>query len=242
MDFEGNQPGLAGAWDESLSNDNRKNGRVYRASIRQQETIGQNDTLYSKRIGNSGRPVSSNPQLELERFVLFEFLNDSVQKSHGIQKILQREQPDLVEICDKYSFVYLGSCLRKGRMRGVRRPAAVGLTCERMDDNVKQFVHPGKFGERFSRCYMHRVYLPMFDFHIAISEYTAAELIAANEGRTMHRREVWVCPLGVDAARFRPSPHRKMLRRELISEVSGSTSTRLLLYAWNDVFRRAASP
>ena len=147
-----------------------------------------------------------------------------------VQKILQREQPDLVEICDKYSFVYLGSCLRKGWMRGVRRPAVVGLTSERMDDNVKQFLCRGKLGERFSRYYMHRVYLPMFDFHIAISEYTAAELIAANEGHTMHRREVWVCPMGVDAARFRPSPQRKMLRRERIAEVAGNESTRLLLY------------
>ena len=149
----------------------------------------------------------------------------------AIQKILRSEQPDLVEICDKYSFVYLGSCLRKGWMPGVKRPAVVGLTCERMDDNVKQFLCQGKLGERFSRYYMHRVYLPMFDFHIAISEYTAAELIAANEGHNMHRREVWVCPLGVDAARFRPSPHHKMLRREMSSEVGGGPSTRLLLYA-----------
>jgi alpha-1,6-mannosyltransferase len=149
----------------------------------------------------------------------------------AVQQILRREQPDLVEICDKYSFVYLASCLRKGWLPGVNRPAVVGLTCERMDDNVRQFLHPGKLGERFSRYYMRRAYLPMFDFHIAISEYTAAELIAANNSHTIHRREVWVCPLGVDSARFQPSPHRKMLRRELLNEIRGGDFTRLLLYA-----------
>ena len=147
-----------------------------------------------------------------------------------VRKILQWEQPDLVEICDKYSFVFLGSSLRKGWIPGIKRPAVIGLTCERMDDNVKQFVWDGKLSERFSRYYMHRVYLPMFDFHIAISEYTAEELIAANEGHTIHRREVWVCPLGVDAERFRPSPRREGLRRELNAEIGGTASTILLLY------------
>ncbi len=148
-----------------------------------------------------------------------------------VKKILQQEQPDLVEICDKYSFVYLASSLRKGWIRGLKRPAVVGLTCERMDDNVRQFLHAGKLGEQWSRRYMHRVYLPMFDFHIAISEYTAAELIAANEGHRIHRREVWVCPLGVDARRFHPPRHPELQRRELINEIRGTATTRLLLYA-----------
>jgi hypothetical protein len=68
-----------------------------------------------------------------------------------IQKILEREQPDLVEVCDKYSLVFLASALRKGWLRSVRHPAVVGLSSERMDDNVSQFLHPGKLGERFSR-------------------------------------------------------------------------------------------
>ena len=57
--------------------------------------------------------------------------------------MLDREQPDLVEICDKYSLCYFAGLVRKLRRR---RPALVGLTCERMDDNVRAFLSRSTLG------------------------------------------------------------------------------------------------
>src|SRR5579872_175915 len=53
-----------------------------------------------------------------------------------IQRILAQEQPDLIEICDKYNFNYLGALVRLRLLRDVScRPIVLGLSCERMDDN-----------------------------------------------------------------------------------------------------------
>ena len=49
----------------------------------------------------------------------------------ALWSILDRERPELIEICDKYSLCHLAGVMRKLRRR---RPALVGLTCERMDD------------------------------------------------------------------------------------------------------------
>ena len=61
-------------------------------------------------------------------------------------------------------------------MRGVRRPVLVGLSCERMDDNVASYLGLGAIGRTLSSLYMRRIYLPQFDYHIANSDYTAGEL------------------------------------------------------------------
>lgn len=53
----------------------------------------------------------------------------------GIVRILDREQPDLLETCDKYLLLYLDGLLRIGAHPFVRRrPPIVGLSCERMDE------------------------------------------------------------------------------------------------------------
>lgn len=85
-------------------------------------------------------------------------------------------------MCDKYSLCYLAGVLRMGGIAGVRRPVLVGLTCERMDDNVDQHLQLGKAGRRFAKRYLRRVYVPQFDSHIAVSRYAAEELqVAARE-------------------------------------------------------------
>ena len=45
-----------------------------------------------------------------------------------IWKILREEQPDLIEVCDKYALCYLAGVLRTW---SGRRPVLAGLTCER---------------------------------------------------------------------------------------------------------------
>ena len=145
-----------------------------------------------------------------------------------LARILREERPDLVEVCDKYSLCHLAGVIRRGWVPGLRRPVLVGLTCERMDDNVEQHLGLGPAGRRWAARYMRRVYLPQFDAHIAISQYTAGEL---RPQPPRHRRRVDVLPLGVDAGRFRPSRRSAAVRRALLARVSGGARTLLLLYA-----------
>lgn len=145
-----------------------------------------------------------------------------------IVRILREEQPDLVEICDKYSLCYLAGALRKGLIAGVRRPVLVGMSCERMDDNVTSYLGLGRMGRELASWYMRRIYVPQFDHHLANSHYTAGELRrqAAN-----HRRSVQVLPMGVEIGRFGPFRRSDATRRTLLNRVDGSDDTRVLVYA-----------
>jgi hypothetical protein len=122
----------------------------------------------------------------------------------ALQRIVNHELPDLIEVSDKYAMLYLAGLLRTRRLPGVRvRPTVVGMSHERMDDNAVAYVTGGEAGQRFCRWYMKWVYFPMFDHHITVSEYTAAELIRASRGHKV-RRGIWVAPMGVDCERFTP--------------------------------------
>lgn len=143
-------------------------------------------------------------------------------------EILQAEQPDLIEVCDKYSLLYIAGAIRKGWIRMNRRPVLVGLSCERMDDNVASYLGLGALGTTLASLYMRRVYLPQFDCHLANSEYTAGEL--TRQARK-HPRAVRVLPMGVDIDCF--GPHRRSAegRQALLDRVGGTDESRLLVYA-----------
>ena len=143
-------------------------------------------------------------------------------------RILRQEQPDVIEVCDKYSLCYLAGVISRGWIAGLPRPVLVGLTCERMDDNVDQYLGLGPTGRRWAARYMRQVYLPQFDTHIAISPYTADEF---REQSPRHPRRVDILPLGVDAENFRPARRSTDVRQGLLARVSGDARTRLLLYA-----------
>jgi len=143
--------------------------------------------------------------------------------------ILERERPDLVEICDKYSLPYLAAMLRKSWHSGVPRPALVGLSCERFDDNMAAYLSRSRSGAAFTRWYIRNIYGPPFDCHIANSEYTAQELRAA-----LHDRRpdfIRVCPMGVDADRFGPERRSPQVRARLLSRAGGGANSLLLFYA-----------
>jgi len=149
----------------------------------------------------------------------------------AIKRLLRREDPDLIEICDKYSLIYLAAALRKGWIRGVRRVPLLGHSAERMDRNVSVFLHSGALGQRLARIYIKWIYLPLCDFHMACSVHTAAELADASAQHTTHRRLVYACPMGVEAARFHPSLRDEALRGELLSRCGKGPGDRLALYA-----------
>lgn len=148
-----------------------------------------------------------------------------------IKAILEEERPDLVEISDKYTLNYLGGLLRvwRGR-RSPRRPTVVGLSCERMDDNVMAYLPPTRIGRHFARWYMKWLYFPLFDHHIANSRHTAAELAEAGRGH-IRRRGVWLGPMGVDYELFSSGQRDENCRRAWESACGAGAGATLLLYA-----------
>jgi alpha-1,6-mannosyltransferase len=147
-------------------------------------------------------------------------------------RILRDERPDLIEVCDKYSINWLGGLLRRGLIPGLQRPPLVGMSCERMDDNIEAFLGWNRTGLFWSRLYMGYSYIPFFDYHIANSNYTASELRGAMRRR--HERPVYVRPMGVNTDDFARARRSEKSRENLIAESAengGGARTRLLLYA-----------
>lgn len=147
-----------------------------------------------------------------------------------IQQILASERPDLIEICDKYTLNYLGPLLRNGLVTALDyRPIVIGLSQERMDDNVRAYFRSLPFASAFASAYMKWLYFPFFDHHIANSEYTAAELRAVSNGHLV-ARATWIRPMGVDLDHLSPKRRRPEHRRRLLQNF-GIEEGVLLLYA-----------
>ncbi|MBK9166891.1 MAG: glycosyltransferase [Bryobacterales bacterium] len=145
-----------------------------------------------------------------------------------VRTIVCDERPDLVELCDKYTLPYLGGLLRMGWLKGAGfRPVVVGLSCERMDENVAAYLTAGAAGRLFARLYMKWIYFPQFDHHLTVSGHAAAELREAARGHQVERG-VWNCPMGVDDELFSPARRRTEVRNELVASTG---ATVLLLYA-----------
>jgi glycosyltransferase involved in cell wall biosynthesis len=146
-----------------------------------------------------------------------------------LRRILAAERPDLVEVCDKFWLLYLSGVLRRRWIPGVPVPVIVGLTCERLDDNMATYVSAGHAAQRVCARYMRWCYVPRFDFHIAASDYIAAEV---RRLLPKHMRDrLHVCPMGVDFAAFSCEREGAKLRQRLLREVGGDQRAVLLLYA-----------
>jgi alpha-1,6-mannosyltransferase len=118
-----------------------------------------------------------------------------------VERILRAEEPEILEVSDKYTLPYLSGMLRKKMLRGIRRPTEIATSHERMDVNVSAHLVGGRPGTWLARFYMRFLYFPMFDHHLANSEYTADELVPASRGHST-RRGIWVCPMGLDSRFF----------------------------------------
>lgn len=147
-----------------------------------------------------------------------------------IGKILNEEQPDLVEISEKYTLNYLGGLLRTRRLPWVKfRPTVVSVSHERMDENFRAYVNSSEAAQRFCRWYMKAIYFALFDHHIAVSEHTAQELIAASRGHKI-QRGIWITPMGVDSAHFRRDRYSPEKRRELAARLGTDPNNAILVY------------
>jgi glycosyltransferase involved in cell wall biosynthesis len=146
-----------------------------------------------------------------------------------LRKILAAERPDLVEVCDKFWLLYLSGVLRRGWIADLPVPVIVGLTCERLDDNMATYVSASGAARYVCERYMHSCYAPRFDFHIAASDYIAAEVRRALPERLNGR--LFVCPMGVDFDTFGQPCDSGEMRQGLFKQLNGNESTILLLYA-----------
>src|SRR5262249_29966169 len=81
----------------------------------------------------------------------------------------------------------------------------------------------------FARWYMRYCYVPLFDYHIANSAYTADELHRSMAPR--HARRVVVCTHGVDCATFHPANRDSLTRARLLEMSGGRDGSVLLLYS-----------
>ena len=172
---------------------------------------------------------------------------------HGstIREILLEERPDMIEVTDKYTLSLIGPMIRTNNFRRLGRPMLVHFSCERMDDNVRTFLRVGSAGKWFSDRLMRYYHLPSFDFHIANSEYTAAEFFESERacrGRVSERLlrlvrkrlrapevpiedRIYVCHRGVNVRRFNTEARSAMARSELCGRAGVPETAVLLLYA-----------
>jgi alpha-1,6-mannosyltransferase len=184
-----------------------------------------------EQVGEYGRIyfIEAPPAPAFDRRYRLMLPHQYLRASSRLRRVLQDEQADLIEICDKYTIFYLAATLRKGLVPGIKRPVLVGLSCERMDDNVTAYLKAGALGRGLTRGYIRHLYGPPFDTHIANSDYTAEEL----------RRSLWdrspdfirVCPMGVESSAFGPVNRDSALRLRLLTEAGGGRDSVLLLYA-----------
>lgn len=150
-------------------------------------------------------------------------------KDSPLRRILAAEQPDLVEVCDKFALCYLSGVLRRGWIPGVPIPVIVGLTCERLDDNMAAYLSESRAAVRLCEFYMRWCYAPRFDFHLAVSDYIAGEVRRVLPERLNGR--VYVAPMGVDYEQFSLPRAAGEVRKKLVERCGGGSQSTLLLYA-----------
>jgi glycosyltransferase involved in cell wall biosynthesis len=170
-----------------------------------------------------------------------------------IKVILRDEAPDIIEIGEKYTLGLMAGLLRKGIINvAKKRPMLLHFSCERMDDNVGSFISAGAISRWFCRRFMSSYHLPMFDFHLANSAYTAQEMFdAVSDLTNPHRSDavlnfcwrflrtpkvtfkdrIFVNPCGVDNCLFTHERQNPAKRSELLQELGLRDDSKLLLYA-----------
>ena len=170
-----------------------------------------------------------------------------------IKKILREEKPDIIEIGEKYLLSLMAGLLRKGVMNiAPSRPMLVHLSCERMDDNFRSYVSRNGPGDWICRRFLSHYLFPMFDFHLANSQYTAEELFGAvlsaenqkpspgflnfcwrlfRSAKTPINKRILISPCGVDNKTFSASRRSAKHRKQICEAYELPESAKLLLYA-----------
>lgn len=164
-----------------------------------------------------------------------------------VRRILMKEKPDIIEVAEKYVLSYLAGLIKKGLFEPLGRPMLVHLSCERMDDNIRAFISRA-IPKRLSRSLMGNYVAPMFDYHIANSDYTAQELRdSVLNGYRPHRfqdfcwryfnssdekfsERVFVSNGGVESGFFNPNRKNEQTRRQILAEAGFPANATVMLY------------
>jgi glycosyltransferase involved in cell wall biosynthesis len=246
--YHKNSGGISTAYNKLLEAANRR-GRFVRLIVPGEnsgvEEVGEFGRIYYIKAGFS-------PVFDQRYRVMLPWKTYIFDKA-PIKTILRREKPEIIEIGEKYSLSLMAGLMRKGILNvSEPRPMLVHFSCERMDDNVRSFVTASGAGEWFARRLMGNYNFPMFDFHLANSDYTARELLdaaAPEENRRRSKRffnfcwrffrsaktpaaaRVFVNQCGADNETFSAARKNPVKRREILREYDLPDEARVLLYA-----------
>lgn len=173
-------------------------------------------------------------------------------ESTKVCQILIKENPDLIEVCDKYSLSILTAKIRKHYLQTLGRPMLVHFSCERMDDNIAAYVTKNKLGKWFSRRLMGNCNVPLYDFYVAVSPYIADEyydsvLEKNNPGRSKAffnwcwrffraaqiplDERIYISLRGGPNEIFSDKNYSTDFQREIREELGMSADSKLLFYA-----------
>jgi len=240
--------GISTAYNKLLEAANRRQ-RYVRLIVPGEESLVEE-------VGEFGRIyyVKSNfsPVFD-KRYRLMLPWNAYIFDNSPIKTILREEQPDLIEIGEKYTLSLMAGLMRKGVMNvSEKRPVLVHMSCERMDDNANSFIAKGRLISWLTRRYMGNYNIPMFDFHIANSTYTGQEMLdCSSSGENPNRsnaffnfcwrlmrapkialkERVFINQCGVDNDLFSIERQDRATRAKLIAEYDLPPDATLLLYA-----------
>lgn len=243
--YHKNSGGISTAYNKLLEAANRHR-RLVRLIVPGEKTAVEE-------VGEFGRIyfIKANySRLFDKRYRVMMPVNSYILDKSPIKQILRDEKPDIIEIGEKYTLSLMAGLIRKGIMNvSETRPMLVHFSCERMDDNVAAFVSKGRIAKRLARGYMRNFVFPMFDFHLANSDYTAAELFQSVDGEQSSNRLLNFCwrllrspktpvgeriivnQCGVDTAAFSADRKNAEKRRQICLDNGLPESATLLLYA-----------
>lgn len=244
--YHKNSGGISTAYDRLLDAANR-----HRRFVR---LIVPGETDSREEVGEFGRIyfVKARPAPVFDRRYRMMLPFHYLQTGTPIREILKSEMPDIVEIGEKYALSLLAGVIRKGYFKSLGRPMLVHFSCERMDDNLRAFVSGLPPSKWFSRRVMGNYVYPMFDYHLANSEYTAREIhdsvsIDANPHRSKrffnfcHRffrssdlppdKRIFINQCGADIELFNIERKQAGKRKEILTEARFPENSTVLLYA-----------
>ena len=178
--------------------------------------------------------------------------NQYLFKGSAVREVLLEEMPDLIEVYDNYSLVFLAGMTRMGYFKRLGRPMFVYFTGERFDTIFKTFVMDGRIGGWFSRRVLANFNLPMFDCYIANSRFVADELVISDRKRNNPHRWEWfnhlcrrffkalpepveerlaICPRGVNTAQFSPKLRTTQARSRICYDSNVPESAKIIVSA-----------
>lgn len=245
--YHKNSGGISTAYNRLLEAANRRRRPVrliVPGARDEREEVGEFGRIYYVKAGHS--PIFD------KRYRIMLPWKTYIFDQSPIKKILREEKPDIIEIGEKYSLALLAGLIRRGFLKSVGRPMLVHFSCERMDDNLRAFVSGAKPFRWFARRVMGNYVFPMFDYHLANSDYTAQELFDAVAAETNPRRSkaffnfcwrffqasrlpvgerVFVNNCGADNTLFSVGRKRAAAREKILGEAGFPENAIILLYA-----------